>query len=363
MEEFFSRLSYSLGNEDWRTERRALSIGPEDCVLCITGSGDRSLHVLLEDCKEVISIDANKAQNFLLELKIAALKELDFDNYLSFLGITDDSERLACLDRLATKIHPEASSYWLNNKEMIRKGIIYQGTLERVLRQISRWVRFTRGGKVKKLYEFTQLEEQKEFIRTHWDNYWWKKSLNFFLSPFLIKVFKDPGLFFNVDPSIHVGNYIHQRLHGCLTRFLTKESFLISMLLRGDVPKDALPPYLTKHGTQIIKNRLDRVKVENAEIVSYLESTEENKFDCFSISDVASYLNSEDFNKLAHAIYRTAKPGARFSIRQVMTNHQIPPELEPFFQRDLFLEDLLQQEDRCFIYRFMAGKIIKPTHA
>ena len=46
---FFSRLSYSFGNEDWRTEKRALGIRPHDQVLCITASGDRPLNLLARD--------------------------------------------------------------------------------------------------------------------------------------------------------------------------------------------------------------------------------------------------------------------------------------------------------------------------
>ena len=74
MGSFFSRLSYSFGNEDWRTEQDALKIKSGDRVVCITGSGDRPLHLLLSEGQEVVSVDANIFQNQLLHLKAAALQ-------------------------------------------------------------------------------------------------------------------------------------------------------------------------------------------------------------------------------------------------------------------------------------------------
>ena len=85
MNDFFSRLSYSFGNEDWNTEYQALKVKPSDKVVCITASGGRPLNLLLQDCEQVVTVDANKIQNYLLKLKSAALKEVDYEEYLDFL--------------------------------------------------------------------------------------------------------------------------------------------------------------------------------------------------------------------------------------------------------------------------------------
>ncbi len=70
MTTFFSRLSYTWGNEDWNTEREALQIGSQDTVLCITASGDRPLNLLVDDCHRMVAIDANQQQNYLLHLRL-----------------------------------------------------------------------------------------------------------------------------------------------------------------------------------------------------------------------------------------------------------------------------------------------------
>src|SRR4051812_25068788 len=126
MNGFFSKLNYSLGNEDWETERRALQIRPSDEVCCITASGDRPLHLLLCDCRRLTAIDANVAQNHLLKLKCAALQELDYDTYLGFLGAMPHGQRDDLLRRISPHLDAESAQFWLQNAAMVRKGILYQ---------------------------------------------------------------------------------------------------------------------------------------------------------------------------------------------------------------------------------------------
>lgn len=71
---FFHTLNYSSCNEDGLTELRALDVQPGDHVCCITGSGDRVLHMLLGNPDQVSAFDLNPAQNYLLELKISAIR-------------------------------------------------------------------------------------------------------------------------------------------------------------------------------------------------------------------------------------------------------------------------------------------------
>src|SRR5262245_40473083 len=101
MSNFFKRLSYSFGNEDWITEKEALKIQPQNRVLCITASGDRPLHLLLNECQEIVSLDANSTQNYLLDLKMQAIQHLDFEEYLAFLGVTPCSSRKETYKKLA----------------------------------------------------------------------------------------------------------------------------------------------------------------------------------------------------------------------------------------------------------------------
>lgn len=365
MSNFFSRLSYSFGNEDWRSEQEALKIKKGDRVLSITASGDRPLHLLLDECSEVVSIDANPIQNYLLNLKCVAMQELSYNDYIAFLGAIPNEYRLKTFEKLLPNMDEQAQKYWIKNKSMIDKGILYQGLLERKCQGIvAPFIQICRGKKVKQLFEFSDIEEQREFVGKSWDKLYWRKAfdiaLNSVVSRLLLRyIVDDPGLYDHLNGSINIGTYFYKRMNNSLMENLAQESLLFSLFLKGKVDRKAFPPYLTEEGVDIIKKRTHRITVKNIDIVSYLENAPSNNFDCFSLSDVASYLNQNDFLKMMNEVQRVAKPGARFSIRQFLSNHKVPEEMQNVFYRDTALEKKLEKEDRCFVYRFMAGTIKK----
>lgn len=362
---FFSRLSYSFGNEDWRSEQEALKIKSGDRILSITASGDRPLHLLLNDCSEVVSVDANPIQNHLLSLKCVAMEHLDYDDYLGFLGATPYPNRLMTFQKLVPHMEERTSQFWMKKKEMIAKGILYQGLVEKKCRTIAApLIKFLRGKKVHRLFEFSDINEQRAFIQKSWDKLYWRKvfdlALNSVVSRLILRcIVNDPGLYDHLNGSVSIGTYFYKRMHESLMENLAKESLLFSLIFKGRVEREAFPPYLTEEGVSIIKNRTRRINAKDIDIVTYLESTPDNSFDCFSLSDVASYLNQKDFIQMMNEVQRVAKPNARFSIRQFLSNHQVPEELQSFFKRDKDLEARLEKTDRCFVYRYMAGTIAK----
>ena len=359
MTKFFSRLSYSIGNEDWETEREALNIQPDDKILCITASGDRPLNLLMNECKEIISIDANPVQNYLLELKVAAMQVLNYEKYISFLGARNGDNRVETLKQLLPFLSDPCREYWLKHQKMIGKGILYQGAVERLTKVVSIVMKVIRPKTIKKLFAIQNLAEQREFVKKYWDRRWWKKIFEWALNPAISPlVIEDPGLL-NVGDKIKPGAYIYGRILHSLDHCLASHNLLLSLIFRGHASPEAYSPYLTDSGTRIIEKRLDHLTVHTGEVVQYLESLSEPIFDCFSLSDIASYMDHSHFVRMLKAIHKTAKPGARFCIRQFLSSQQMPEEIHPFFKRNIELEKKLEATDRCFIYRFIVGNILK----
>ena len=111
-DDFFNKINYSASNEDSESERLALRLNSEDTVLCITGSGARSLDLLVDSPKKIVSIDFNPAQNFLLELKMAAFKALTYDELMEFLGVRSSEVRLVMFNKLKAHLSPNALDFW-----------------------------------------------------------------------------------------------------------------------------------------------------------------------------------------------------------------------------------------------------------
>ncbi len=361
MGSFYSRLSYSFGNEDWNTEHKALQIRPTDSVLCVTASGDRPLNLLTRELRDLIAVDANPLQNALFDLKRVALSTLSFEEYLRFLGVSPSKERLKTYSQIEKGLDPMSSALWELLPKKIEKGILYEGSVEKLLKFTSKAIRTLRGKqKVDRLFGHTDLEQQKEFLREEWHTFFWKKAFDIALHPTLTRTFvKDPGLYEHVDSNIHVGKQLYARIHNYLDHHLARESLLLSLIFNGKVDPHYFPPYLQKEGVHQIKRQVNKTQFHTDDLVSYVTKAPSNSFDCFSVSDVASYIGKEDFNRLVEGIFRCAKPGARYCIRQFLSNHQIPAHLKPHFKRNTQLDQELQAEDRCCVYTFMTGVIEK----
>lgn len=358
MKRFFSCLRYSFGNEDWRTEEEALDIQPRDHVLCITASGDRPLNLLVRECQKIVCIDANPVQNHLLKLKAVAMEGLDYQAYLAFLGAMPSKERKQTLQNLLPYMDQEAARFWFKHKKMVARGVLYQGAVERLTNVVAKVVSLVRGRKVKRLFAMNNIEEQRKFLKEEWDSYFLRKIFNMILNTFLSRVIiEDPGLT-NFSSDIKPGNYIYDRIHASLERELAKKNPLLSLILRGKVSQEAFSPYLTEEGTQSIKSRLSVLEIRTADILDYLDSLSEPTFDVFSLSDVISYLSYPNFIRLLKGMIRTAKPGARFCLRQFLSAYEIPSNLQTYFVRNKSLEKRLEGLDNCFVYRFMVGKIL-----
>lgn len=357
MKEFSKRLNYTFGNEDWETEQKALQIDPKSRVLTITASGDRPLNLLVNQCQEVIAVDANPLQNHLLHLKTSAMSSLDYDNYLSFLGAKGCKDRRQNFTKVLNELNSESALFWKTNKKWIHKGILYQGRIE----SITKFTAFILGSaKNKQLFRFNCIKEQREFVEKIWDTPLLRKAFAFALHPRISKyIFGDPGLYSHLAPDINMGTYLYDRILNLLNTRLAKESILLSLILQGRVETAGFPPYLNQDGFDTIRKQLPRLRVHTGDVVQYLKNQPAVSIDRFSLSDIASYMPQNTFDHLIEEVYRTAAPGARFCIRQLSSNHKLPSHLEDRFQREPVLEKELEEQDHCFCYRFMTGTIKK----
>jgi S-adenosylmethionine-diacylglycerol 3-amino-3-carboxypropyl transferase len=102
---------------------------------------------------------------------------------------------------------------------------------------------------------------------------------------------------------------------------------------------------------------MDRIEIRTGNILEFLESVEESSFTKYSLSDVPSFLDQNGFERLLDGIVRSGAPGARFCIRQFLTDHVVPGRLERVLVREPDLEGRLRKRDRSFAYRFLVGSV------
>jgi S-adenosylmethionine-diacylglycerol 3-amino-3-carboxypropyl transferase len=354
---FEQTLNYSSVNEDWRTEWEALRLSSEDRVLCVTGSGDRPLDLLVAAPVQVVAIDCVPAQNHLLQLKMAALAALEYHEYVAFLGLTAASpEWRARTFEQQLELGAPTESFWRHRVEALRRGVLYQGRWERHYRRVAAFARLVRGKDLDTLFGFEDLDEQRRFIDAHWDTAAWRLAWRAVCSPLTARfLLGDPAFYayVQVDPA----RYLYDRMREALHRFLARDSFMVALALRGHLLASDLPPYLTPEGHAVLRERLHLVKIVDAELIDYLRAPNTPSFTRFSLSDVPSYLAPRAFEALVHDVIRCAEPRARVVIRQFLTRYDLPPGVADRFVREPELERRCAIEDRSFAYEFIIGMV------
>ena len=79
-------LVYNTCWEDPAVDRQALQLTPNDTILVITSAGCNTLDYALQAPRRIHAVDANPRQTALLELKIAGIRGLDFDDFFLLFG-------------------------------------------------------------------------------------------------------------------------------------------------------------------------------------------------------------------------------------------------------------------------------------
>lgn len=163
-----NNLVYNTCWEDPRLDRAALQLGPEDTVLVITSAGCNTLDYALTGPKHIYAVDMNPRQNALLEMKIAGIRQLDFETFYQMFG----NGRLPGIrkiyrEKLRQELSPWARKWWDRHIDFFchpKLTFYFRGTSGAFARMMNAYVdRVLRVRPwVNALLEAKTLEEQRE---------------------------------------------------------------------------------------------------------------------------------------------------------------------------------------------------------
>ena len=356
-QEFFGQIVYSSANEDGRSEIAALAMTSSDRVVAITGSGARALDLLLGNPREVVAVDFNPKQNFLLELKIAAYRHLNYEEFESFLGLKASSARSQAYQGLRTYLSKPAREFFDSNPRLLKDGVLYCGAWERYFKIFS-WLLLPRRRTLTKLFAARNLSEQNEIWQKNWSKGIWNWGMVLLSSPLVWKyVLREPGIY-SVPGDFDISRYLKQRFDHAAQHFLFRETPYMSLLLRGRYdPQESLPLHLQRQNFATIRDRLDRISLHTGSLTEFLSAVENAAtIDCFSLSDTSSYANGDEYQLLWEGVLASARPQARFCERHFLVKFA-PHLAQGRILRNEDLEARLSQSDNTFIYSFVAGTV------
>ncbi|MCX7717155.1 MAG: BtaA family protein [Candidatus Sumerlaeaceae bacterium] len=320
-----NNLVYNTCWEDPRLDRVALDLGPEDTVLVITSAGCNALDYALCGPSHVFAVDMNPRQNALLELKLAAIRTLDYDEFFRMFGEGRlDEGRALYRSRIRADLPPAAREYWDRKIRYFGvdsrgKGFYFHGTTGLFARlmnfYIDRVARIRPG--IDALMAAQTVDEQREIYDTVLRDAFWTRFMRWLMgrgTTLSLVGVPRPQI---QQVERHYGGIVHfieECVEAVFARLPFQDNYFWRVYLTGHYTRDCCPEYLTAEGFARLKAGLGgRISVHTNTVQGFLEQNE-IQVSRFVLLDHMDWLSTRGRHLLQgewQAIVRRAAPGAR----------------------------------------------------
>jgi S-adenosylmethionine-diacylglycerol 3-amino-3-carboxypropyl transferase len=357
-----SDLLFGMSWEDSTSDRRALAIKPGDTVTTISSGGCNTLTLLLDDPGKICAVDINPSQSFLLELKIAAVRNLDHEELLAFLGLAPSENRMKLFQRLARDLTSEALAYWTVKAEQVRRGVVYTGRYESFIGRFVRFLGVVQGKKrIENFFRCATLEDQRAYFDRVWNTLQWRLL---FKLAFNKRMLAKRGLTTNYfkfdDGSSSFAESFFRRSRHAMCDIPIATNYFLAQYLRGSyLSRDAAPDYLRRENLAIVRNRLDRIEVATCDAQGWFAKQADSSIDAFSLSNICELMSPNEAGRLFAEVARTGRTGARICFRNLIVPRGVPDNLSNKIELQEELSRELLANDRSFVYSRVHAYVVR----
>jgi len=355
-------LLFTMNWEDPRSDERALRIKAGDVVATVTSGGCNALEFLRYDPSLVYGVDINPTQTWLMELKMAAMREMDHRAFVAFFGLTPSTERWSVYQSFRHRLSTEAAQYWDSRRSIIEDGVLFSGRFERYVRMAARMIGLLQGSRrVNQLLIERTEEEQKRYFAEVWDT---RRLRAIFRLLFNKRVLARKGLsaeYFHFDDGALLFSVsFYNRFRRAVRDIPTSTNYFLAAYLLGRyLNTTAVPGYLHEDHYEDIRTRLDRITLVTQDAKLWLESHPSASIDCFALSNICELMSLSDTERLFAGVVHSARPGARVIFRNLMVPRDVPESLRDKIVIDNALSRELLATDRSFVYSKVAAYTIR----
>lgn len=365
-------LVYNTCWEDPAVDRQALQLGPDDSVLVITSAGCNALDYALQGPRRIHAVDANPRQTALLELKLAGIRRLEFEDYFRIFGDGYHARfREIYRQRLRGDLSDFARTYWdrYSNWFTSRHGsFYYHGLAGFVARGFSSYFRLrpSLAGHIRELFASKDIDTQRRIYDQQVSPELWTPTINWVLgrqlTMSLIGVPHPQRRLVQAQHPGGVAGFIRDAIDYVFRHLPVTENYFWRVYLYGRYTRDCCPEYLKADNFAALKNGLaDRIELHTCTVTEFLQGSGE-AISRFVLLDHMDWMSSYHPTALIeewNAIFARATPGARILLRSAHANpdfldwveigtarRRLPEVLR--FDRELAAR--LQRQDRVHTY-------------
>ena len=369
-----NNLVYNTCWEDPRLDRVALAIKPTDNVLVITSAGCNALDYALCSPNQVHAVDMNPRQNALLDLKIAGIKTLEFEDFFRLFGygFHPDARRLY-QRRMRERLPAWSQMYWdrwikfFDNKS---RPFYFRGTSGAFARMIKIYTdRVIRvRPHIDAALEAKTLAEQQEIYEKHLRQKFWSRPMRFAMNRdttlSMVGVPKAQRRQVETQYKGGVVKFVQDAVEAVFCKLPLADNYFWRVYMKGEYSRGCCPEYLKADNFERLKGGLvERVSTHTDSVQGFLDK-HPGQISKYVLLDHMDWLSDKFFPLLElewQAILARAAPGTRIIWRSgglrtdfiervnvTVGGKQRPlPELLTF-HRDLAAE--LHEKDRVHTY-------------
>jgi len=354
------RLYFAQVREDPRAEIAALDPGPDDSLVVVGSGGCTALSLVAAGAGQVTAVDVNRAQNHLIELKLAAVSALPRDEALAFLGATDAParNRLDTFLTLRPLLTLAARWYWDARLPLVDAGVLGAGVTERFIRMLvgAMSVLVHPRSRLERMLACESVEAQRALFEREWNTRRWRLFFALLLNRYVFRRTYDAAFFAHLEqPSF--AEHFRRCAEYALTELPVRDNYFLHHMITGRYPAagaEGVPPYLTTEGHAALAERRDRLTLVDGTMTDYLRILPDASVTGFSLSNIGEWLAPDDVDALFAEIVRVATPGARLCFRNFVGWTEVPPRFREIIREDRALGEALTKCDRSVVARRVA---------
>jgi S-adenosylmethionine-diacylglycerol 3-amino-3-carboxypropyl transferase len=277
-------LVYNTCWEDPRIDRQALELGSDDRVMLITSAGCNALDYALDFPKEIHAVDLNPLQNALLELKIACIRTLQYDDFFELFGKGSWSGWSSAYATLVRPLlSPGAQKIWDSRSHFFtgssrRSSFYFHGSSGYFAWTVNGYI--NRIAKVRsallEMLDASDVQEQKQIFESrNLGLSIWSPLLRWILRRDLtMSMLGVPRVQRNqIDRDVPGGisQFIIDRVESVFTQLPLKDNYFWRVYITGQYSHDCCPEYLKEQSFNQLKNGgVDSIKVHNCSVEQFL---------------------------------------------------------------------------------------------
>ncbi len=359
-----SNLIYNATWEDPRIDRELLELGADSRVVTITSAGCNVLDYLLDGPEHIFAVDMNHRQNALLELKLALLTHVPFNDLFQMFGAGSHPRHEEVYLQVRPHLPAPTRAFWdrqigMFDPRSLKKSFYYHGTSG-----IAAWIMvkalFQAKPQVRRLAErlldSLSLREQKEIYSHLEPEIWGRISSWLVRQPTLMAFLGVPRAQISLIEQSHQGGleaYVKDKLRHVMTEVPISDNYFWRVYLTGHYTADCCPEYLRERNHLMLQCCATRVSTHTMSIAQFLKANP-GTYSHFILLDHQDWLawnDTEGLREEWELILSSSKPGTRILLRSASPNLDfIPADIRHHLRFHPELTRILHRQDRVGTY-------------